>query len=44
VAKPRIIREANIIGRSPTSFAEGKHHSKRKDLSNRQVFSFCWGG
>jgi len=33
VAKPRIIREANIIGRSPTSFAEGKHHSKKELLS-----------
>jgi len=33
VAKPRIIREANIIGRSPTSFAEGKHHSKNAPLS-----------
>ena len=33
MAKPHIIREANIIGRSPTSFAEGKHHLKNAPLS-----------
>ena len=33
VAKPRIIREANIIVRSPASFAKSKHHSKKAPLS-----------
>ena len=26
----------------PTSFAVGKHHSKRPHLSGRQLWSFCW--
>ena len=42
VAKPRIIREANIIGRSPTSFAAGKHHSKNAPLSVDKSAFFCW--
>jgi len=33
---------AVIIGCCPTSFAEGKHHSKRPLLSSRQKRSFCW--
>ena len=31
--KAHTIRVANIIGRKPTSFAEGKHHSKNAPLS-----------
>ena len=33
---------AVIIGRSPASFAEGKHHSKKPNLSGRQIRLFCW--
>ena len=37
--KAHIIRVANIIGRSPASFAEGKHHSKNAPLSvDKSVF------
>ena len=38
VAKPRIIREANIIRRSPASFAAGKHHSKKELLVDKSSF------
>jgi len=33
--------EAAIICET-TSFAAGKHHSKRPHLSGRQMWSFCW--
>ena len=33
VAKPRIIRRSRHHWRKPTSFAEGKHHSKNAPLS-----------
>ena len=32
---------AVIIGRSPASFAEGKHHSKKPNLFGRQIRLFC---
>ena len=33
-----------VIISETTSFAEGKHHSKRPLLSGRQKRSFCWCG
>ena len=44
---PQTLGEADIISVSgiiseTTSFAEGKHHSKRPLLSGRQKWSFCW--
>ena len=44
---PKTLGEADIISVSgiiseTTSFAEGKHHSKKPNLSSRQIRLFCW--
>jgi len=36
-----IISVSGIISET-TSFAEGKHHSKKPNLSGRQIRLFCW--
>ena len=41
------ISEATTLGvaviiSETTSFAEGKHHSKKPNLSSRQIRLFCW--
>jgi hypothetical protein len=33
-----------VIISETTSFAEGKHHSKRPHLPEGQIWSFCWYG
>lgn len=34
-------QRSGIIGRSPASFAEGKHHAKNPDLSGGQIRIFA---
>ena len=43
VAKPRIIRRSRHHWRKPTSFAEGKHHSKNAPLSVDKSAFFVGG-
>jgi len=39
VAQPHIIRDSVIIGRSPTSFAKGKHHFKKALANGKCLFN-----
>ena len=43
VAKPRIIRRSRHHSAKPTSFAEGKHHSKNAPLSVDKSAFFIGG-